>query len=56
MVRTLLNIQLLFYGMAYLMILDKLPILTNIKTFYNHGMTMNVNAMLVNSFNITYMT
>jgi hypothetical protein len=29
MVRTLLNIQLLFYGM---MILEKLPILTNLKT------------------------
>jgi hypothetical protein len=38
MVRTLLNIQLLFYGMTYLMILEKLPILTNLKTFYYHGM------------------
>jgi hypothetical protein len=34
MVRTLLNIQLLFYGMTYLMILEKLTILTNLKTFY----------------------
>jgi hypothetical protein len=34
MVRILLNIQLLFYGMTYLMILEKLPILTNLKTFY----------------------
>jgi uncharacterized membrane protein len=32
MVRTLLNIQLLFYGMTYLMILEKLPILTNLYT------------------------
>ena len=52
MVRALLNIQLLFYGMTYLMILEKLTILTNLKTFYNHGMAMNVNAMLVNNFNI----
>jgi hypothetical protein len=53
MVRTLLNIQLLFYGMTYLMILEKLPILTNLKTFYNyHGMAMNANVMLVNNFNI----
>jgi hypothetical protein len=29
-----------------------LTILTNLKTFYNHGMAMNVNAMLVNNFNI----
>jgi hypothetical protein len=42
MVRTLLNIQLLFYGMTYLMILEKLPILTNLKTFYYLGMEMNV--------------
>jgi hypothetical protein len=34
------------------MILEKLTILTNLKTFYNHGMAMNVNAMLVNNFNI----
>jgi hypothetical protein len=33
MVRTLLNIQLLFYGMTYQMILEKLPILTNLKKF-----------------------
>jgi hypothetical protein len=38
MVRILLNIQLLFYGMTYLMILEKLPILTNLKTFYYLGM------------------
>jgi hypothetical protein len=53
MVGTLLNIQLLFYGMTYLMILEKLPILTNLKTFYHyHGMAMNANVMLVNNFNI----
>jgi hypothetical protein len=52
MVRTLLNIQLLFYGMIYLMILEKLPILTNLKTFYYHGMAMNVNVMLVSNFNV----
>jgi hypothetical protein len=52
MVRTLLNIQLLFYGMTYLMILEKLPILTNLKTFYYHGMAMNANVMHVNNFNI----
>jgi hypothetical protein len=52
MVRTLLNIQLLFYGMTYLMILEKLPILTNLNIFYNHGMAMNVNALVVNNFNI----
>jgi magnesium-transporting ATPase (P-type) len=40
---TLLNIQLLFYGMTYLMIL----ILTNLKTFYYLGMEMNANAMHV---------
>jgi hypothetical protein len=52
MVRTLLNIQLLFYGMTYLMILEKLPILTNLKTFDYHGMAMNVNVMLVSNFNV----
>jgi hypothetical protein len=52
MVRILLNIQLLFYGMTYLMILEKLPILTNLKTFYYLGMEMNANAMHVNNFNI----
>jgi hypothetical protein len=51
-VRTLLNIQLLFYGMIYEMVLEKLPILTNLKTFYYHGMAMNANVMLVNNFNI----
>jgi hypothetical protein len=44
MVRILLNIQLLFYGMTYLMILEKLPILTNLKTFYYLGMEMNANV------------
>ena len=44
MVRTLLNLQLLFYGMTYLMILEKLPILTNLKTFYYLGMEMNANV------------
>jgi hypothetical protein len=52
MVRTLLNIQLLLYGMTYLMILEKLPILTNLKTFYYLGMEMNANVMHVNNFNI----
>jgi hypothetical protein len=52
MVRTLLNIQLLFYGMTYLMILEKLPILTNLKTFYYLGMEMNANVMHVKKFNI----
>jgi hypothetical protein len=52
MVRTLLNIQLLFYGMTYLMILEKLPILTNLKTFYYLEMEMNANVMHVNNFNI----
>jgi hypothetical protein len=52
MVRILLNIQLLFYGMTYLMILEKLPILTNLKTFYYLGMEMNANVMYVNNFNI----
>ena len=52
MVRTLLNIQLLFYRMTYLTILDKLPILTNLKTFYYLGMEMNANVMHVNNFNI----
>ena len=52
MVRTLLNIQLVFYGMTYLMILEKLPILTNLKTFYYLGMEMNGNVMHVNNFNI----
>jgi hypothetical protein len=52
MVRILLNIQLLFYGKTYLMILEKLPILTNLKTFYYLGMEMNANVMHVNNFNI----
>jgi hypothetical protein len=47
MVRTLLNIQLLFYGMTYLVFLEKLPILTNLKTFYYLGMEMNANVMHV---------
>ena len=47
-----LNIQLLFFGMTYLMMLEKLPILTNLKTFYYHGMAMNANVMHVNNFNI----
>jgi len=38
--------------MTYLMMLEKLPILTNLKTFYYHGMAMNANAMHVNNFNI----
>jgi hypothetical protein len=46
MVRTLLNIQLLFYGMTYLMILEKMTILTNLKTFYYLGMEMN-EALIV---------
>jgi hypothetical protein len=50
MVRTLLNIQLLFYGMTYLMILETLPILTKLKTFYIHEMAINVNAMLVKKY------
>jgi hypothetical protein len=36
--------MLLFYGMTYLMILEKLPILTNLKTFYYLGMEMNANV------------
>ena len=52
MVRTLLNIQLLFYGMTYLMILEKLPILTNLIFFYYLGMEMNANVMHVKQFNI----
>ena len=52
MVRILLNIQLLFYGMTYLMILEKLPFLTKLKTFYYLGMEMNANVMHVNNFNI----
>jgi hypothetical protein len=51
MVIILLNIQLLFYGMTYLMILE-LPILTNLKTFYYLGMEMNANVMHVKHFNI----
>ena len=54
MVRTLLNIQLLFYGMTYLMILEKLPILTNLKTFYYLGMEMNANVMHVKKINIIH--
>jgi hypothetical protein len=46
MVRILLNIQLLFYGMTYLMNLEKLPILTNLKTFYYLGMEMNANVVI----------
>jgi hypothetical protein len=38
--------------MTYLMILEKLPILTNLKTFYYLGMEMNANVMHVNNFNI----
>jgi hypothetical protein len=37
---------------TYLMILEKLPILTNLKTFYYLGMEMNANVMQVNNFNI----
>jgi hypothetical protein len=51
MVRTLLNIQLLLYGMTYLMILEKLPILTNLKTLYYLGMEMNANVMHVKKKN-----
>jgi hypothetical protein len=49
MVRTLLNIQLLFYGM---MILEKLTILTNLKTFYYLRIEMNANVMHVKKINI----
>ena len=52
MVRTLLNIQLLFYGMTYLMILEKMPILAYLKTFYYLGMEMNANVMHVKNINI----
>ena len=47
MVRTILNIQLLFYGMTYQMILEKMQILTNLKTFYYLGIEMNANVMHV---------
>jgi hypothetical protein len=40
------------YGMTYPMILEKLTILTNLKTFYYLGMEMNANVMHVNNFNI----
>jgi hypothetical protein len=49
MVTTLLNIQLLFYGMTYLIILEKLPTLINLKACYYHAMAMNANVMLVNN-------
>jgi hypothetical protein len=52
MLRTLLNIQLLFYGMTYLMILENLPILTNLKTFYYLGMEMNAHVIHVKKINI----
>jgi hypothetical protein len=52
MVRIILNIQLLFYGMTYLMNLEELPILTNLKTFYYLGMEINANVMHVKHFNI----
>ena len=38
---------LVYSGMTYLMILEKLPILTNLKTFYYLGMEMNANVMHV---------
>jgi hypothetical protein len=38
--------------MTYLMILEKMPILTNLKTFYYLGMEMNGNVMHVKQFNI----
>ena len=34
------------------MILEELPILTNLKTFYYLGMEMNANVMHVKHFNI----
>jgi hypothetical protein len=34
------------------MILEKLPILTNLETFYYLGMEMNANVMHVDNFNI----
>jgi hypothetical protein len=34
------------------MILEKLPILTNLETFYYLAMEMNANVMHVNNFNI----
>jgi hypothetical protein len=37
--------------MTYPMILEKLTILSNLKTFYYHGMAMNANVLLVNNFN-----
>ena len=52
MVRTLLNIQLLFYGMTYPMNLEKWKILTNLKTFYYLGMEMNANVMHAKKINI----
>jgi hypothetical protein len=52
MVRIILNIQLLFYGMTYLMILEELPILTNLKTFFYLGMEINANVTHVKHFNI----
>jgi len=45
--------QLLFYGMTYPMILEKLSIFIDLKTFYNPRMAMNVNIILINSFNIS---
>ena len=52
MVRTLLNIQLLFYGMTYLMILEKNANFNLFKTFYYLGMEMNANVMHVKNINI----
>jgi hypothetical protein len=51
MVRTLLNIQLLFYGMTYL-VPDDFRKIANLKTFYYLGMEMNANVMHVKKNNI----
>ena len=42
--------QQLFYGMTYLMILEKFPILISLRIFLNLGMEMYVNVQFVLTF------
>jgi hypothetical protein len=50
-----LNIQLQFYGMTYLMILEKYLILISSRIFWSHGMGMIANAQFVLTFKVCFL-
>ena len=53
-IRIVLNMQQLFYGMTYLMILEIFPILISLRIFRNLGMEMYVNVQFVLTFKFKF--